>query len=78
MATIQIRDVPSEAYEAIRGRAQRRGLSLQAYMLESVTTLAAQPDKAEVAARVAFELSQHGGLGLSRDEIVAGLDSDRR
>jgi len=35
MATIQIRDIPDDAYELIRQQAQAAGQSLQAFMRES-------------------------------------------
>jgi plasmid stability protein len=40
MATIQIRDIPEDAYETIRRRAKAEGKSLQSYMRDQVVTLA--------------------------------------
>ena len=52
MATIQVRDVPEEVYEILRGRARRAGQSLQAYMLEQVIAVARRPTKDEAVARI--------------------------
>ncbi|MCO1575052.1 hypothetical protein M8C13_04670 [Crossiella sp. SN42] len=48
MATIQIRDVPDETYEALRKRAQVAGMSLQAYMREELIQLVNRRTKDEV------------------------------
>ncbi|MCK2240370.1 MULTISPECIES: antitoxin [unclassified Crossiella] len=48
MATIQIRDVPDETYEALRKRAQVAGMSLQAYMREELIKMVKRRPKDEV------------------------------
>lgn len=48
MPTIQVRDVPQDAYEVLRRRAASAGQSLQAYMRAQVIGLASQPDDDEI------------------------------
>lgn len=78
MATIQIREVPEDAYERIRRRARAQGKSIQAYMREQVIGLAATPTKAEVVATVEAALAEHGPTWADADAIVADVHADRR
>jgi len=43
MATIQIRDIPEDAYEVIRKRARAAGRSIQSYMRDWVVEFAGHP-----------------------------------
>jgi antitoxin FitA len=78
MATIQIRDVPEDAYEVIRRRARASGQSLQSYMRDVVIDFATAPTAAEILA--ALDEARTGGdaPGPTRASILAALAADRR
>lgn len=78
MPTIQIREIPDDAYETLRRRARDAGQSIQAYMRDQVTDLARRRTKDEAWALVEAALSAPGGTGASTDDILADLDADRR
>ena len=77
VATIQIRDIPDEAYETIRLRARAAGQSIQAYMRDQVVMLAKQRTKREVLDALEAVLAKEG-TPVTLDDIVADLDADRR
>jgi antitoxin FitA len=76
MATIQIRDVPEEAYETIRLRARAAGQSIQAYMRDHVVALANQRTKREYMDIIEASLARSGGADPG--SILDHLDADRR
>ena len=76
MATIQIRNIPREAYETIRRRARADGKSIQAYMRGQVIAMAASKTTEEVLAAIEASLAESGGTDL--DKIVEYKDTDRR
>lgn len=78
MATIQIREIPEEAYEVIRRRARAQGTSIQAYMRDQVVELAASPSKAEALAAVEAALTRYGPAGATTQEIATDVASERR
>ncbi|HET7328160.1 MAG TPA: hypothetical protein VFJ14_12840 [Nocardioidaceae bacterium] len=78
MATIQVREVPDDAYEVIRSRAAAAGQSLQAYMRDRVIEMAATPSKAEALERIEAALARFGGASSSREQIVDDVHADRR
>lgn len=78
MPTIQIREVPEEAYEVIRRRARAEGTSIQAYMLARVVELAARPTQAEAIAAIEAALARYGPAGASPESITADVASERR
>ncbi|MGW3467766.1 FitA-like ribbon-helix-helix domain-containing protein [Saccharopolyspora sp. NPDC000995] len=78
MATIQIRDIPEEAYETIRKRARSAGMSLQAYMREEVVRMASRRTKEEALAAVEAALAHDRGAGVTVESILAAKDADRR
>lgn len=81
MPTIQIREVPEEAYEVLRRRARRGGQSLQAYMRDQVVSLATRPSKEDALASVRdihAEMRRRGQADVSLDTILADLAADRR
>lgn len=78
MATIQIRDIPDEAYETIRRRAEAAGQSLQAYMRNQVIEMAQRTSKEEAFAAIEAALSRYGGSYATADEIVADIHAERR
>jgi plasmid stability protein len=79
MATIQIRDVPSDAYEALRERARMAGQSLQAYMRDRVVEMARlQTRRAEMFAEFDAILAADRGTGVRTEDVLADLDEIRR
>ncbi len=78
MATIQVRDLPEEAYETIRRRARAAGQSIQAYMRDQIVDLASQPTKDEAWAAVESALAAEDSPGAALDDIIADLGADRR
>lgn len=78
MATIQVREIPADAYEVIRRRAQASGRSLQSYLREVLIDFASHPTTGEVLA--AMEAARHlsSAPGATRESILADLESDRR
>jgi antitoxin FitA len=79
MATIQVREIPEEAYEVLRRRARRAGQSMQAYMRDQVIALASRPTKEEALAAIEATL-QRAGITKSPDveSIVDDVVADRR
>ena len=78
MATIQIREIPEEAYEVIRRRARMAGRSIQSYMCEWVVDFASQPTTDEVLAALEGALADHATPGATRASVLGDLDADRR
>ena len=78
MATIQIRELPEEAYETIRRRARAAGQSIQSYMRDQVIDMAGRHTKEEAWAAVDSALSADDSPGSSMEDILADLDHDRR
>jgi plasmid stability protein len=76
VATIQIRDIPEDAYETIRLRARAAGQSIQAYMRDQVIALAAQPTKNDVMAAIRAVLAREGRPTTTAD-IVADVEAGR-
>lgn len=78
MATIQIREIPEEAYEVIRKRARAAGRSIQSYMREVVIDFAGRPTPAEALAAMAQVRRTSDTPGATRESILADLAADRR
>ncbi len=78
MATIQIRDIPEDAYEVIRRRAREEGRSIQAYMRERVVEMASVPTKAESARAIERALATYGPAGAEPGAITRDVAADRR
>lgn len=78
MATIQIRDVPEDAYETIRRRARREGKSIQAYMRERIIEFAEEPTKEEALRVIEASLDEWGPAGTSSEELVRDTHAERR
>lgn len=77
MATIQIRDVPDEAYEIIRRRARVAGQSIQTYMKDQIERLAREPTDAELLAEIERHI-ELDGTEVDRAALIRDLDTDRR
>jgi plasmid stability protein len=78
MATIQVRDIPEQAYEVIRRRARAEGQSIQAYMRDRVVELTSRPSKREAMAAVAAALAAQPPGRLDVEEIVEHVHAERR
>lgn len=78
MATIQIREVPEDAYETLRRRARAAGQSIQAYMRDQVIDMASRRTKQEAWAMVESALAAEDTPGASLADIVEDLGADRR
>lgn len=78
MATIQIREIPEDAYEVIRRRARASGRSIQSYMRDLVVDFASHPTTEEVLAMMESVRAASGTPGGTRDSILADLAADRR
>ena len=77
MATIQIREIPEEAYEVLRRRARRAGQSIQAFMRDEIVALADRPTKAEAVEQIERILARQGGIDVAVPSILEDLDADR-
>jgi len=78
MATIQIRDIPEDAYETIRKRARTAGKSIQSYMRDEVLQMASRPAKAELLTAMEAALERDRGSGVTLESILAAKDADLR
>lgn len=79
MATIQIREVPEDAYETLRRRARGRGQSIQAYMREQVVAMARRPSKEDALRSIEATLAgRRTERSVTAESIVADLTADRR
>lgn len=78
MRTIQVREIPDDAYETIRRRARAEGKSLQSYMREQVIALASRPTKHEAAQAIEDVLARYGPARTSTAAISDDLQADRR
>jgi plasmid stability protein len=78
MRTIQVRDIPDDAYDTIRRRARAEGKSLQSYMRDQVIALARDPSKREAVEAIEEALAAHGPARTSTTVIADDLRADRR
>lgn len=78
MATIQIREIPEEAYEVIRCRARAAGRSIQSYMRELVVEIAGQPTADEALAIMDAVRADSSHPGATRESILDDLAAERR
>jgi antitoxin FitA len=76
--TIQVREIPDDAYDTIRQRAQDEGKSLQSYMRDQVIALASRPSKRETVQAIEEALAVHGPARTSTARIADDVQSDRR
>ena len=78
MATIQVREIPEDAYEVLRRRARRAGQSIQAYMRDQVVAMAGRLTKEEAVAAIEATLKRAEVTEPSTESIVSDLAADRR
>jgi plasmid stability protein len=77
MATIQIRNVPEDDYEALRAAAKAEGKSLQSYMQEQATVMARRAKKRAAVEAVQEVWERTPGAGLTAGEIVTEVRAMR-
>jgi hypothetical protein len=75
MTTLYIRDVSEEVAETLKQRAAAQGKSLSAYVGAELAKIAARPTNDEIVARLR---TRDRSNGPTTDEIVAGVQADRR
>ena len=78
MATIQIREIPEDAYEVVRKRARAAGRSIQTYMRDVMIDFAAAPTTEEVLASLETVRAASDTPGATTASILADLAEDRR
>lgn len=78
MATIQIREIPEDAYEVIRKRARADGRSIQSYMRDWVVDFADHPTTEEMLVALEAALAGQDTPGATRESVLADLATDRR
>lgn len=78
MATIQVREIPEDAYEVIRKRARAAGRSIQSYLREWIVDFAAHPTTDEVMAIMESARAASDSPGATHASILADLAADRR
>jgi antitoxin FitA len=73
MPNVLVRDLPDDVHAALQRRAERRGQSLQQYLVGELSRLAQRPSLDEVLDRIE---RRHGGrVGLA--QAVEDLSSER-
>lgn len=78
VATIQIRDIPEDAYEVIRRRARAAGRSIQSYMRDQIVDLAQRPTTDEVLATMESARARSDRPGATHESVLADLAAERR
>lgn len=78
VATIQIREIPEEAYEVLRRRARQAGQSMQAYMREEIVAIASRPTKNEAIETIEATLGRIGGSDPTARSVLDDLAAERR
>ena len=73
MTSVLIRDIPADVHEVLQRRAERRGQSLQQYLVGELKRLAAKPSIDEVLSRI--ERQRGGRVGLQ--QAVEDLTEER-
>lgn len=71
---IQVRDVPSDDVEVLRGRAASRGMSLSSYLRELIHDDSSRPAMVDVLARIGARSS----VEASGEDIRSFIEDDRR
>ena len=74
--SITVRHVPDETRDVLAARAARAGQSLQEHLLQELQRMALRPSVEDWLADARAVAAD--APALSADDIVAGLDADRR
>ncbi len=75
MASISIRNVPSEVRDELAARAALRGSSLQEYLRRQLIELAQRPDAQAIVARIRMRKAQTG-TKLGSEKIISHRDAE--
>lgn len=75
--SVTVRNVPEDVRNELAAKAARRGQSLQAYLLDTLTEVSNHPDQEELIERIK-QRKQAFGTDLKSEAILAARDSDRR
>jgi plasmid stability protein len=76
MPSVTIRDIPNDVRDELAERAARSGRSLQQYLWDELTTLAARPDIDTLLAQVRRR-KQESPVTIDVTELLGWRDSDR-
>ncbi len=71
---VQVRDVPVDVVEALRARAQARGVSMSAFLRELLASEAAMPAIEDVMAAIA----SREPITYSAEDLRSFLEDERR
>ncbi len=71
MKTLQVRNVPDTTHAVLRRRAAVAGMSLQEYLLATLSELAARPTVEEVLSRAGGRSGGRVGLGAAASDLRA-------
>jgi hypothetical protein len=77
MATIQIREIPEDAYETLRRLARAEGKSLQSFMRDRMIEMAKKANKAAAFAELSRILAEGPPRKFSNEEIVQIIHEGR-
>lgn len=75
--SVTVRNVPEDVRNELAAKAARRGQSLQAYLLDTLTEVSTRPDQDELIERIK-QRKRAFGTDLKAQAILAARDSDRR
>ncbi|MHB1593949.1 MAG: FitA-like ribbon-helix-helix domain-containing protein [Streptosporangiaceae bacterium] len=71
MPNLLVRDVPDEIHAALQRRAERRGQSLQQFLVGELRRLAERPSVDEVLDRIERRSGGRVGLRQAADDLAA-------
>ena len=75
--SVTVRNVPKDVRNGLAAKAARRGQSLQAYLLDTLTKAANQADQDELIERIR-QRKKLAGTDLRAQAILDTSDADRR
>jgi len=75
--SITIRDIPEATLAELKSRAAHKGQSLQEFMRQLLTEMAAKPDKHELLNQIRRRV-ESSGVKVSSEEIVKWRDEGRQ
>ena len=70
MPNVLVRDLPDDVHAALQRRAERRGQSLQQYLLGELSRLAQRPSLDEVLDRIERRHGGRVGLAQAVEDLV--------
>ncbi|WP_175410772.1 antitoxin [Streptomyces sp. TRM64462] len=73
MSALTIRDLPDDAFQALKARAAQAGQSLQAYVTDLLIQQTSRPTWAEITERLEVEAT----ATLTTEDVLASIDEGR-